>query len=336
VGESKLEETRELTMRAVVHESFGSPDTLEIREIEKPTPEDDQVLVRVRASSVNPAEWYEMVGRPLLFRFSTGWRKPKTERIGTDYGGIVEAVGKDVREFKPGDEVFGGRSGALAEYVCVPQGRGIAAKPKNITFEQAGAVGIAGVTALQALRDKGGVQPGHKVLINGASGGVGTFAIQIGKALGAEVTAVCSTQNVPIAQSLGADRVIDYTQVDFSQDGQSYNLILDIAGNRHWSDYKRVLPRVAKLLIVGGPKDNRLIGPLSHIIGTKMAATGSGRNVSFFVASINKEDLQTLSELMESGKVTPQIDKEYQLDNVGEAFSYLGEGHAHGKVVVLI
>ena len=228
-------------MKAAVRDRFGSPDVVELRDIEKPAPADDEVLVRVRAASVNPADWYEVTGRPYVGRTQMGLLKPKSNRLGVDYAGTVEAVGGNVTEFRPGDEVFGGRSGAFAEYVCVREDRAIVPKPANLTFEEAAAVPVAALTALQGLRDKGQVQPGQKVLINGASGGVGTFAVQIAKALGAEVTGVCSTPNVDIARSLGADHVIDYTREDFTRSDERYDLMLDIAGSRSWSECRRVL-----------------------------------------------------------------------------------------------
>ena len=229
-------------MKAAVHDRYGSPDAVvEIRELDKPEPADDEVLVRVQASSVNIAEWYGVTGRPWIARPTTGLRGPKDIRLGVDYAGIVESVGKDVTDFRAGDEVFGGRSGAWAEYVCVRAERAIVTKPGNVTFEHAGAVGTAAITALQALRDKGGLMPGQKVLINGASGGVGTYAVQIAKALGAEVTAVCSTPNIEIARSLGADVVIDYGVEDVTRRSERYDLVLDIAGTRSFDELRRVL-----------------------------------------------------------------------------------------------
>ena len=256
-------------MKAAVRDTYGSPDVVELREIDKPVPTDDEVLVRVRAASLNLADWYEVTGRPYVGRTQMGLRKPKSNRLGVDYAGTVEAVGGNVTEFRPGDEVFGGRNGAYAEYVCARADRAIVPKPANVTFEEAAAVPVAAITALQGLRDKGQLRPGQKVLINGASGGVGTFAVQIAKALGAEVTAVCSTANVDIARSLGADHVVDYTQEDFTRSDRRYDLLLDVAGSRSWSEYKRVLEPQATLVIVGGPKTNRLLGPLGHMVGVR-------------------------------------------------------------------
>jgi len=323
-------------MRAVVHDSFGSPDVLEIRELEKPTPADDEVLVRVCAASVNPADWYGIAGRPWIARPAVGLFKPKESRVGVDFAGTVEAVGKDVTQFQPGVDVFGGRTGAFAEYVCVREERAIVPKPATATFEEAAAVPIAALTALQGLRDKGQLQAGQKVLINGASGGVGTYAVQIAKALGAEVTGVCSTPNVDTARSLGADHVIDYTLEDFTRSDQRFDLLLDIAGSRSWSEYKRVLTPKATLVIVGAPKGTRLLGPLSHVIGLRLASVGSSRKVVFFIAKITKVDLEVLRELLESGKVTSVIDRRHELSEVADALRYLGEGHARGKIVLTV
>jgi NADPH:quinone reductase-like Zn-dependent oxidoreductase len=321
-------------MRAIVRNKYGSPDVLELQEIDKPDRADDCVLVRVRAASINPADWYGMTGRPYVGRAMMGLRKPKERVLGADFAGTVEAVGRDVTGFQPGDEVFGGRTGALAEYVCVRNA--VAPKPANLTFEEAAAIPVAAITALQGLRDKGQIQPGQKVLINGASGGVGTFAVQIAKAFGAEVTGVCSTRNVDIARSLGADHVIDYTKEDFTRNDRRYDLMLDIAGSRSWSECKRVLNPQATLVVVGAPKGNRLLGPLSHVVKVRLAALRSSRKVVFFIAKLNKEDLAVLRELLEAGKVTPVIDRRYALSDVVDAFRYLGEGHAQGKLVITV
>ena len=296
---------------------------------------DDGVLVRVRAASVNPADRYATMGTPYVARPMMGLRKPKDNSMRIDFAGTLEAVGRDVTEFRPGDEVFG-RSGAFAEYVCVPADEALALKPANLTFEQAAAVPVAALTALQALRDKGQLQPGQKVLINGASGGVGTFAVQIAKELGADVTGVCSTRNVDLVRSLGADHVIDYTQEDFTRSDRRYDLMLDIAGSRSWSAYRRVLNPQATLVIVGAPKGNRLLGPLSHMVRILLAALRSSQKAVFFIAKINKEDLVVLRELLEAGKVTTVIDRRYELSDIADAFRYLGEGHAQGKVVVTV
>jgi NADPH:quinone reductase-like Zn-dependent oxidoreductase len=242
-------------VKAIVHERYGGPpDVLELREVDKPVVGDDEMLVRVHATSVNPVDWHTVTGTPYLVRMMAGLLKPKSEFLGVDFAGTVEAVGKDVTQFQPGDEVFGARDGAFADYVCVREERAVVHKPAGVTFEQAAAVAVAAISALQGLRDKGQIQSGQKVLINGASGGVGTFAVQIAKSFGAEVTGVCSTRNVEIVRSIGADHVIDYTQEDFTLSEQRYDLMLDVAGNRSWSDCKRVLNEKATLVLVGGPK----------------------------------------------------------------------------------
>ncbi len=323
-------------MRAVVRERYGSPDVLELRELEKPEPADDEVLVRVRASSVNRAEWYSLTGRPFIARPTEGLRGPKSERLGVDFAGVVEVVGKDVTTFGPGDEVFGGKDGAFAEYVCVREERAIVPKPANVTFEQAAAVPVAGLTALQGLHDRGGLQPGQRVLVNGGSGGVGTFAVQVAKALGAEVTAVCSTRNVEQARALGADHVVDYTAEDFTRSGRRYDLIFDVAGSKPWSALKRVLEPNGIVVLVGGSMANRWLGPLGHVGAVRLATLLGSRRSVFFVAKFNKPDLETLRELLESGKLTPVVDRRYQLSEIADAFRYLGEGHARAKVVVTI
>ena len=254
-------------MKAILHRVYGPPDALELGEIDLPAVTDDGVLVRVRAASVNPVDWHGVTGTPYLVRLQGGLRRPKEQAVGVDFAGTVETVGKDVTQFGAGDEVFGVRGGAFAEYVCIPVDRAVVQKPASVTFEQAAAAPVAAVTALQGLRDRGRIQTGHRVLINGASGGVGTFAVQIAKSFGAEVTGVCSTANVDTARSLGADRVIDYTQEDFTLSEQRYDLLLDIAGNRSWRELRRVLADRARLVVVGGPKTNRWIGPLGHLAG---------------------------------------------------------------------
>jgi NADPH:quinone reductase-like Zn-dependent oxidoreductase len=313
-------------MKAAVRDGYGS---VEVREIDKPEAGDGEVLVRVRATSVNRAEWYGMTGTPYFAR-----PMMRDVRLGTDFAGTVEAVGKDVTEFRPGDEVFGGRNGAFAEYVAVPEERSIVPKPANVSFEEAAAVPIAGLTALQGLRDHGHVQPEQKVLINGASGGVGTFAVQIAKALGAEVTGVCSTRNVDAVRSLGADHVIDYTREDFTRGDRRYDVMFDVAGSRSWSECTRVLQPNATVVLVGGPKGGKLLGPLGHIVPMRLASLLSSRKAVFFVAKFNKADMAALGELLESGKVKPLIEKRYELSEIGDALAYLGEGHAQGKIVV--
>jgi NADPH:quinone reductase-like Zn-dependent oxidoreductase len=321
-------------MRAIVRETYGSPDVLELGETDKPELTDDGVLVRVRAASINAADWYELTGTPYVARMQMGLRKPKSNTLGVDFAGTVEAVGRDVTQLRPGDDVFGGRSGAFAEYVCAR--KAVVAKPAALTFEEAAAVPVAALTALQGLRDKGQLQPGQKVLINGASGGVGTFAVQIAKTLGAEVTGVCSTRNVDIARSLGADHVIDYTREDFTRSDRRYDLLLDIAGSRSWSECKRILNPKATLVIIGAPKGNRTLGPLGHIAKVRLASMPSSQRAVFLIAKFNMPDMLVLRDLLESGKVKPVIDRRHELNEIADAFRYLGEGHAQGKVVVTV
>jgi len=319
-------------MKAIVRDRYGPPDVLELRELDKPALADNDVLVRVRAASVNPADWYTLTG-PFMARIPNGLRKPKSNRLGTDLAGTVEAVGGSVTQFRPGDDVFGARTGALAEYVSVPEDRVLVPKPTNLTFEEAASVPIAAITALQGLRDKARVQAGQRVLVNGASGGVGTYAVQIAKVLGAEVTGVCSTRNVELARSLGADRVIDYTREDFTREDERYDVIFDVAGNRTWADFRRVLKPHATLVVVGAPKSH----PVRHIAKMLLAGRLRGsQKVVFFVAKLNKADLKVLSELLESGKVKSIIDRSYDAKDVADAFRYLGEGHAQGKIVVTV
>ena len=321
-------------MKAIVRDTYGSADVLKLREVEKPELTDDGVLVRVHAASVNRGDWYTVAGM-YVARPATGLRRPKSRLIGTDFAGTVEAVGRDVTEFRPGDEVFGGRAGALAEYVCA-RARSIALKPARLTFEEAAAVPVAALTALQGLRDRGQIQPRQKLLINGASGGVGTFAVQIAKALGAEVTAVCSTRNVDLARSIGADHVVDYTREDFTRSEQLYDVMFDNAGSRSWSECKRVLNRQATVVLVGGQMGNRLLGPLGHVVRMRLAATLSSRKAVFFIAKVNSADMEVLRELLEAEKVTPVIDRRYELSEAADAFRYVGEGHARAKVVITV
>ena len=319
-------------MKAVIHESYGQPEVLKIVEVQKPEVPDDGVLVHVRASSVNIAQWYFMTGL-FVARTESGFFKPKDIRLGVDFAGVVEAVGKDISDFKPGDEVFGGKDGAFAEYVTVK--KAIAHKPTNVTFEEAAAVATAGITALQGLRDYGKIQPGQKVLVNGASGGVGTFAIQIAKAFGAEVTAVCSTKNVKYARALGADHVIDYTREDFTRSGQKYDLLFNVNGSRSWSEYKRVLKPDATFVLVGGPR-TPLIGPLSLLIKLRIGMLGASQKFAFFIAKFNREDMLVLKDLLETGKLKPFVEQMYPMTKIADAMRHLGMGHAKGKIVVEI
>lgn len=321
-------------MRAIVHDKYGSPNVLELQEIEKPGVVDDAVLVRVHAASVNRLDWYGVTGTPYVARVIGGLRKPKDPGLGVDFAGTVEAVGKDVTHVRPGDEVYGGRTGAFAEYVAVKDA--VAAKPANVTFEEAAAVPVAALTALQGFRDKAQLQPGQTVLVNGASGGVGTFAVQIAKALGAEVTAVCSTRNVDQARSLGADHVVDYTRDDFTRSGRRYDVLFDVAGSRSWRACKRVLEPEGILVLAGAPQRNRWVAPLGHIAGVRLASIPSSQRFRFFVANLNREDLEALRELIEAGKVTTAVERRYELSEVPEALAYMGEGHARAKIVITV
>jgi NADPH:quinone reductase-like Zn-dependent oxidoreductase len=324
----------EQSMRAIVHQQYGRPDVLALGDVDRPVVEAGQVLVQVHASSVNPVEWYGVTG-PYFARFGNGWRSPKEPGVGADFAGRVVTVGRDVTDFRPGDEVFGVSGWSWAEYAAARPEK-IARKPANVSFEDAAAVPVAGVTALQALRDHGHVQPGQKVLVNGASGGVGTYAVQLAKAFGAEVTAVCSTRNVEQAHALGADRVVDYTSEDFTKRGERHDLMLDIAGSRSFLACRRALTPEATFVVIGGRMKYRGLGPLPHIAGTMLKSRGRSQKVVFFVAKINTEDLVVLADLLEAGTVRSVIDREYPLSEAPEALAYLGEGHARGKVVITV
>ena len=323
-------------MKAIVYRRYGSPDILEYEEIEKPIPGDAEVLIKVHAASVNPFDTHFVRGRPYLFRIMMGLRKPKHTRLGVDVAGQVEAVGRNVTRFKPGDEVFGASRGAFAEYVCTSESA-LATKPRNVTFEHAASVPMAGMTALQALRDNGKIHPGQRVLINGAAGGVGTCAVQIAKSFGADVTGVCSTKSVDMVRSIGADRVIDYTSEDFTKSGQRYDLILDCVANHSLSACRRVLNPQGIYMIVGG-QPGRLIGVLIRLITALVVSRFVRQNqkLALVRAKLSKEDLAVLGELMQTGKLTPVIDRRYRLSEVPQAIRYLGEGHARGKVVITL
>jgi NADPH:quinone reductase-like Zn-dependent oxidoreductase len=323
-------------MKAIVYCDYGVAN-LKFQDIEKPTPADDQLLVRVRAASVNPYDWHFIEGTPKVMRaMGVGLRKPKETRLGVDFAGTVEAVGKSVTKFKLDDEVFGGRAGAFAQYVCVRESRAVTLKPSNLTFEQAASVNIAGITALQAVRDRGKVQPGQKVLINGASGGVGTFAVQIAKSYGADVTGVCSTRNVDLVQSLGADHVIDYTKEDFTKGDQRYDVILDNVANHSLLECRRALkPKGIYVLIGGGgPGEQGLIGPLAKPIKAMLLSPFVSQKMGMMMADPSNKDLTILGDMMQSGKLKPVIDRTYKLSEVPEAIRYLEQGHARGKVVI--
>ncbi len=317
-------------MKAIVRTKYGPSDALQFREVEKPTPKDNDVLIKLHAASVNPLDLFTMRGAPLI-RLLPGLRTPKDKRIGVDVAGRVEAVGRNVTQFKPGDEVFGVCRGAFAEYACASEDK-LARKPANISFEDAAAVPVAAITVLQGLRDKGRIQKGQRVLVDGASGGVGTFAVQIAKSFGAEVTAVCSTRNVDTARSIGADHVIDYTREDFTRSGQRYDLILGANAHHSIFDYRRALSPDGIYVVVGGGLARifqaMLLAPLLSLIGSKKTC--------FFIANINQKDLVFLKELLEAGKVVPVIDRRYPLSDAAEALRYLEERHAQGKIVLTI
>ena len=323
-------------MKAITYQSYGSPAVLELQEVDEPVVKDDEVLVGVRAASVNPRDWHFMRGLPYFMRLQFGLRKPKSTALGSDMAGQVEAVGKNVTRFRPGDEVFAHvLAGGFAEYTCVSE-EVLGLKPANLTFEQAAAVPLAALTALQGLRDHGRIQSGQKVLIIGASGGVGTFAVQIAKLSGADVTGVCSTRNVDMVRSIGADHVIDYTQEDFTQSGQKYDLILQLAGTRSPSDCRHALTPKGTLLLSSGESSGRWIGPVDRIINAVVLSPFVSQRLVAFEAKRSKEDLQVLKELIEAEKVMPVIDRTYPLSDLPEAIRYLEEGHARGKVVITV
>ena len=324
-------------MKAIVHCEYGSPDVLELKDVETPVPNDNQLLVRVRAVAVNPLDL--TITGPLALRPMSGLRKPKETRVGVDYSGTVEAVGKNVTNFKPGDEVFGGKTGSFAEHICVLANRAVVAKPSNVTFEQAAAVPVAAITALQGLRDKGHIQPGQKVLVNGASGGVGTFAVQIAKSFGAEVTGVCSTRNVDLVRSIGADHLIDYTKEDFTNGTEHYDLIFDLVCNHSFAERRRVLTPQGICVMAGIGGAGWHDGILGKIVGELYAIARSrfiGQKFVAYIASFNQKDMMTLAELLQSGKIKPVIDRTYKLSEVSRALLYLQEGHARGKVVLSV
>jgi len=321
-------------MKAIRKCEYGS---VTLREVEKPTPTDDQVLVKVRAASLNAADGHLLRGS-FVMRPVSGMRKPKDSRFGIDCAGTVEAVGKNITQFKPGDEVFGVANGAIAEYACAAE-RTLVTKPANITFEQAGSVGVAGLTALQGLRNYGNVQPGQKVLVNGASGGVGTFAVQIAKALGAEVTAVCSPRNLEQARSMGADHVIDYTKEDFTQGDQHYDVIFDNVGNHSIAERRRVMTPNGICVLAGMGSAGKHEGQLTRIAGNLKAFFVSpfiSQKFKMYIAKTLKADLTALRDLIQEGKLTPVIDRQYPMSETAEALRYLEDGHARGKIVITV
>ncbi len=321
-------------MKAIIWTHYGSPDVLQFQEVATPAPKDNEILVKIYAASVNPLDWHRMRGKPFLVHLGEGLRKPKDPRLGADIAGRVEAIGKNVTQFQPGDEVFGSiATGGFAEYASVEESR-LTLKPANRSFEEAAAAPIVGFTSLQGLRSKGEIQPGQKVLVNGASGGVGTFAVQIAKTFGAEVTGVCSTRNVELVRSIGADHVVDYTQEDFTRNGQHYDLIFDAVGNRSVSAYKRALKPQGACVIAGFSGLPRLFG---HIIAGSWVSRSGKQNIGLMeMAKPNQTDLILVKELLENGKVVPVIDKRYPLSETAAAIRYLEAGHARGKVIITV
>jgi NADPH:quinone reductase-like Zn-dependent oxidoreductase len=320
-------------MKAIVYHEYGSPDVLKCEEIEKPVPKDDEVLIKVHSAAVNPLDWRLMKGEPRALRIMLRVLKMPIGRPGVDVAGEVEAVGKNVTQFKPGDAVFGACRAAIAQYACARES-GIATKPANVTFEQAASVNVAGLTALQGLRDKGKVQPGSKVLINGAAGGVGTFAVQIAKSFGANVTGVCSTRNIEMVKSIGADEVIDYTQHDFTTSNQRYDVILDCVGNHSFSECRRVLNPQGRFVIVGGPHDPSVMDLLAPMIQALVLSLFGDKKAVMFIAKASQADLTFLGELIATGKLKPVLDKRYNLSEAADAVRHVEAGHARGKVLI--
>jgi NADPH:quinone reductase-like Zn-dependent oxidoreductase len=319
-------------MKAILFRKYGSPDVLELTEVEKPAPNDDQVLIKIVASAANPLDWHGMRGEPFIARMGNGLRKPRDQRLGADLAGRVEAVGKNVTEFKPGDEVFGAvGAGGFAEYVCTRE-KNLALKPSNISFEEAAAAPVVGFTALQGLRDAGKIQPGQRVLINGAAGGIGTFAVQLAKSYGTEVTGVCSTRNLDMVRSFGADHVVDYTREDFSRTGRKYDLIYDTIGNRSVADYRRALKPRGTCVIAGFTSLGRLF---EHMVLGPLTSRNRDQKVGMMgISNGNKEDLLCIRELLATGRVISVIDRCYPLRETAEAIRYLETLHARGKVII--
>lgn len=322
-------------VKAIVYCDYGLAEVLKLEDIEKPVAESGQILIKVHAAAANPLDWHMMRGTPYVMRFGTGLRRPTELRLGVDYAGVVESVGPGVTQFKPGDEVFGARTGAFAEYVTAKADGNVVPKPANISFEQAAAVPVAAITALQGLR-AGGVGAGTKVLINGASGGVGTFAVQIAKALGAEITGVSSTRNLELVRSLGADAVIDYTQADYTTADAKYDMILDNVGNHGFLANRRALTPAGKYVLIGGggPDDGRWIGPMINPVKAMLLSPFIKQDMEVLFANLSREDLAELSRLMAAGQVTPVIDRRYSLAEVPAAIEYLETGRARGKVII--
>jgi NADPH:quinone reductase-like Zn-dependent oxidoreductase len=322
-------------MKAIIHETYGSPDVLELRDVETPIASDGQVLVRVRAASANPLDWHFLRGEPFVMWAQFGLRVPRRTNVGNDVAGVVEAVGKNVSRFKPGDEVFGDVNGSFAEYVAAPEEL-LESKPANLTFEQAAAVPVAALTALQGLRDKGGIRAGRRVLIIGASGGVGTFAVQIAKTFDAHVTGVCSTRNVDMVRSIGADAVVDYTKEDFAKRGETYDVIFQLAGTASPLACRRALTPKGTLLLSSGESSGRWIGPLSRILEALVESPFVGQQLVPFIAKRSADDLRVVKGLIEAGKVTPVVDRTYPLREAPDAVRYVEAGHTRGKVVLTV
>ncbi len=324
------------SMRAVLGRCYGPPSILTVETVEKPVPAADEILVKVHAASVNPLDYHYLRGKPYIMRLSVGFGLPSDVKTGADFAGVVEGVGRNVTQFKPGDAVFGTKNGAFGEYVAVRAAGSVARKPDNVTFEQAAAVPVAAITALQALRDKATTQAGQKVLINGASGGVGTFAVQLAKSLGAEVTGVCSTRNVELVRGLGADHVIDYTQQNFTTSNERYDVIIDNVGSQSLSAMLDVLKPDGVIVMVGGQKTNAWLGPLLRPIQAQLLSPFVEPEMKMILAEANAADLQVLAELLQAGKLVPVIDRHYPLEQTPAAIEYLETGRARGKVIISI
>jgi NADPH:quinone reductase-like Zn-dependent oxidoreductase len=320
-------------MKAFIVEKYGQPEVLQLREIEKPVPADDEVLVKVRATTVNPAEWYAMVGI-IVARAGSGWLRPKDTRIGVDFAGVVETVGPNISDFKPGDEVYGGRNGAYAEYICVK--KYIAAKPRKLSFEQVASVPTAGITALQGLRDYAKLQAEQSILITGAAGGVGHFAVQMAKAIGAEVTGVCRTQNVEFVRSLGADHVIDYTKEDYTKSGRQYDVIFDLASTKSWASLRRMLKPTGIHVMGGAPGAKKALGPLVQLGRLMFGSLFTKQKTKFFIAQFNRPDLATMRDMMEIGDFVPMLERNYPFEQLPQAMAKLGDGHVRGKLAVTV
>lgn len=321
-------------MKAIVYRCYGAPAVLRVEDVAKLQPADDQVLVKVRAAALNPLDWHYLRGQPYVMRLSSGLGRPTDPRLGVDFAGTVEAVGRSVQRFKPGDEVFGGANGALGEYILVRENRAIALKPPNVGFDEAAAVPIAAITALQALRDKARLKPGQRVLVNGASGGVGIFAVQIAKAMGAQVTGVSSTRNLALVQALGADQVIDYTRQDFTRSEMRYDVIVDNVGNHPLLAYRRVLRDTGVVEMIGGPSEDPWLGPLGRVLGAGLLSPFVKPRFEMLLADMNPSDLETLRGMMAAGTLRSVIDRRYSLADTAAAIAYLETGRARGKVII--